>query len=284
VFPEESWLTIDAIRNLLNMLRLEEAVDEQRKGKTLAWAQELERFQQLCLCEDSCAVLEATLRYFEAYRFAVCLHYLPAYPVVLQERDAKHDYAFFQKNWRFAMKGASFSEDDSMDKCYASVTLAMISLALLDFFSLPMFIIVYKFLARHCGDYSRQQRQFAIEFSSEEDLSERPDFSVSCYPSTQISTSGPSATGQVPASGAAASSQGQPSARKHAVPTSELLGAAGAALDRADLDSSEGSFVSMRPVMNRSASAGSSAAAKSRSAASSLSLPPQSQPDSGFRW
>lgn len=186
---------VNRIRKMLEKLRRGEDVmhGKPRRTDEWDWPSEIDLYLERCIHQDHCGVLEATLEYFAAwqagfnpkpgYRFNICLIDLPAYPFSMKADVPENNYVFFQKDLLFSMNSmldAQINEDASMDKCYAVVTLVLLALAFLDVLSLPMFIIVSKFLARRCGDFLQRERQFSIEFSSEDEDSEwRDDFSVS---------------------------------------------------------------------------------------------------------
>merc|ERR1711865_530092 len=69
-------------------------------------------------------------------------------------------------------------KEASSDKCYAIVKLVMLLLVLLDFASCPMFVIVLKFLKRRCGDFLYRERQFSVDFSSDDEGGEDDDFTI----------------------------------------------------------------------------------------------------------
>lgn len=196
VYPEETdSRIIKEIRTLFQRLRTGEDLDDKMGGKFFdvrRWESELLVFLSRCIHQDLCGVVGASLDYYRSseagplgragYRLNVCMYNHPSYPVIIDRAAlrVKYDYIFFQKDVVLSMNSlidAQIDEAAAMDKCYAFTTTVMLCFILLDLLSLPMLVIVHKFLRRRCGDVLPTERQFSVDWESD-DMSE-DNFSMS---------------------------------------------------------------------------------------------------------
>jgi len=158
------------------------------------WCERLTIALEKCIDDEECGVVQAEsftelvemapdmdgiISEEEVDLLKTCQYNIPIFPLLLPEENQIGNL-FFQKKETVTMKAIllnQMEEDSASDKCYAVVTLVMMSLLFLDVISVPMFVIVQKFLMRRCGDFLLRERQFTVEFSSEEEDSE-DDFTI----------------------------------------------------------------------------------------------------------
>jgi len=172
----------------------EEGFKEFDKQCKQNWCERLTIALEKCIDDEECGVVQAEsftemvemapdmdgiISEEEVDLLKTCQYNIPVFPLLLPAENQTGNL-FFQKKETVTMKAIllnQMEEDSAADKCYAVVTLVMMSLLFLDVISVPMFIIVQKFLMRRCGDFLLRERQFSVEFSSEEEDSE-DDFTI----------------------------------------------------------------------------------------------------------
>jgi len=120
-----------------------------------------------CIFHRSCGGVEVRFEKMRShYEVDLCNYTLPVVPILQNTRPGETVVAF-QKNVITSAQVRQAKTVQMSGWCALVVKLVLVPLILLELVSVPMFIIVLKFLTKRCGDFTARETQFDVDFSSE---------------------------------------------------------------------------------------------------------------------